>query len=63
MGRDGETVPRRDLILQVFDVAVLEFDDHAALGADHVVVMALVDDVVVVGLRAEVPLLGDAGFA
>ena len=63
MGRDGEAVPRRDLVLQVFDVAVLELDDGAALGADHVVVMAFIDDVVVMGLRAEVPFLGDARFA
>src|SRR3989449_1137136 len=47
----------------MLDVAVLELDDRPAVGADHVVVVALVDHVVVMRLRAKVPLLSDAGFA
>jgi hypothetical protein len=60
---DREAVLGRDLLLQMFNVTVLKLRDCSALRANHVVVMALIHDVVVVGLRAEVAFLGNAGIA
>ena len=62
MRRNRKPVSGRDLFLQFFDVAVLKFDNEPALRADHMIMMAFVDDVVVVRLRAEVPLLRNAGI-
>lgn len=60
---DREAVLGRDLLLQMFNVTVLKLRDCAALRTNHVVMMALIHDVVVVGLRAEVAFLGNAGIA
>jgi hypothetical protein len=60
---DGKAVPSGDLFLQFFDLAVFKFDNFAATGADEVIVMSFVGDVVVLRLRAEVPGLGDACIA
>ena len=62
MRRNRKPVFCRDLFLQFFNVAVLKFHNEAALRADHMIVMAFVDDVVVVCLSAEVPLLRNAGI-
>ncbi len=63
VGLDHEAVFCRDLFLQPLDFAVLEFDDRAAAGADEMVVMAFMGDVVVLRLGAEVASLGDSSFA
>ena len=63
VGLDHKAVFCRDFLLQPLDFAVLELDDHAAAGADEMVVMAFMGDVVVLRLGAEVAGLGDSGFA
>ncbi len=63
VGRDGEAVPGGDFLLKLFDLAVFEFHDLAAVGADQMVVVAFVGDVVVLRLRAEMARLRQAGFA
>lgn len=63
VGLDDETVAGRDLFLEAFNIAVLELHDLSAIGANEVVVVSLVGNVVVLGLRAEVSGLGQAGFA
>ena len=62
MRRNRKPVSGRDLFLQFFNVAVFKFDNEPALRADHMIMMAFVNDVVVVRLRAEVPLLRNAGI-
>jgi len=63
VGLDGEAVSGGHLLLKAFDVAVFELHDLSAVGADKVVVVAFVGDVVVLRLSAEVPRLRQAGFA
>jgi hypothetical protein len=63
VGLDREAVFAGDFILQSLNLGVFELHDLAASGADDVVVMALVRDVVVLGLRPEMPCLGKSGFA
>ena len=58
---DGEPVSVGHFLLQLFDLAIFEFDNLSAPGADQVVVMALVGHVIVLGLRAEVAGLCDTG--
>ena len=60
---NGETVPGRDFLLEFFDLAVFKFHDLAAVGANQVVVMALVGSIVILRLRAEMPGLRQTGFA
>jgi len=60
---NSEAVPGRDFFLELFDLAVFEFHDLAAVGADQMVVVALVGNVVVLGLRAEMPGLCQTCFA
>lgn len=60
---DGEAVGRGDFFLEAFNVAIGEFHDLAAAGANEMVVMAFVGDVVILRLCAEVPRLREAGFA
>ena len=62
MRRDRKPMSGRDLFLQLFNVAVLKFDNEPALRADHMIMVAFVDDIVIVRLRAEVPLLRNAGI-
>jgi hypothetical protein len=57
---DGKAVAGGDFLLQLFDLAIFEFHDLPAARTDEVIVMALVGDVVVLRLRAEVSRLGDA---
>lgn len=63
MGLDGKTVLRGDFFLEALDIAVLELHDLSAAGANKMIVVAFVRDVVVLGLSAEVPGLGQTGFA
>ncbi len=63
MGLDGKAITCGDLFLQAFDLTILELNNLAAAGADEVVVMTLMGDVVVLGLRTEVAGLGQPGVA
>lgn len=60
---DRKAVPLGDFLLQPFDVLVFEFHDLPATGADEMVVMPFVGDVVVLRLGAEVLGPRQAGFA
>jgi len=60
---DGEAVASGDFLLKTFNVAVFKLHDLSAVCADEMVVMAFMGDIVVLGLRAEVPGLCQAGFA
>ena len=63
VGLDGKSVPGSHFFLEPLNVAVFKLYDLSAVGADKVVVVALVGDIVVLGLGAEVPGLRQAGFA
>ena len=58
VGLDGKAVFRSDLLLQPFDLTVLEFHDLPAARADQVVMVSFMDHVVVLGLCSEVARLG-----
>ncbi|CAE6692029.1 hypothetical protein NSPZN2_10268 [Nitrospira defluvii] len=60
---DHKAVFCRDLLLQPLDLAVLKLDDRATAGADEMVVMAFMGDVVVLRLGAEVASLGNPSLA
>lgn len=60
---DGEAVASGDFLLKTFNVAVFKLHDLSAVCADEMVVMAFMGDIVVLGLRAEVPGLCQAGLA
>ena len=63
VGLDRKSVAGSDLFLEFLDFAILEFDDFPATGANKVVVVALVRDVIVLGLGPEVAGLRDACIA
>ena len=63
VGLDHKAVFCRDFLLQPLNFAVLELDNHATAGADEMVVMAFMRDVVVLRLGAEVARLGDPCLA
>jgi hypothetical protein len=63
VGLDGKSVPGGHFFLESLNVAIFKLHDLAAVGANEVVVVALVRDVVVLGLGAEVPGLREAGIA
>lgn len=63
MGLDDKPILRCDLLLQPFDLAILELHNGTAPRADEMIVMTFVGDVVVLRLGAEVSGLGNAGFA
>lgn len=63
VGFDRKSVPGGHFFLEPLDFFVFKFDDLLAAGADEVIVVALVRDVVVFGLRAEMPGLCKAGIA
>jgi hypothetical protein len=63
VGLNGEAVFGSDFFLQAFNFAVFELDDLAAAGANQVVVVSFVGDVVILGLGAEMAGLSQAGFA
>lgn len=60
---DDESVPGGHFFLKPFDFLVFEFHDLLAAGTDEMIVVALVRDVVVFRLRAEVAGLRQAGIA
>lgn len=55
VSRNGEAVPGCDFLLELFDLAVFKLHDLAAVGANQMVVMTLVGNVVILRLRAEMP--------
>ncbi len=59
---DYKAVAGGDFLLKPLDVTIFELHDLSAVGADEVVVVAFVRDIVVLGLRAEMPGLRQAGF-
>jgi hypothetical protein len=63
VGLDGKTVPRRDLFLKPLDVAILKFHDLPTTCTDEMVMVALVRNIIVLGLGAKVTRLGQACFA
>jgi hypothetical protein len=63
VGLNDESIARGDFFLKLFNFAVFKLDDLAATGANEVIVVALMRDVIVLGLRPEVPGLGDSRIA
>jgi hypothetical protein len=63
VGLNGEAVFGSDFFLQALNFAVFELDDLAAAGANQVVVVSFVGDVVILGLGAEMAGLSQACFA
>ena len=62
VGFDDKSVLGCDFFLESLNLLIFEFHDLVTAGADEVVVVALVGDVVVFRLRAEVPGLCDSGI-
>jgi hypothetical protein len=62
VGLNGEAVASGHFLLEAFNIVVFKFHNLSAGGTDKMVVMALMRDVIVLGLRAEVPRLSQAGF-
>jgi len=63
VGLDRKAVPCGHLFLEALDVAVLELHNLPAAGANEVIVVAFVGDVVVLRLSPEVAGLSQTGFA
>lgn len=63
MSLDRKAVTGSDFFLKTLDVAVFKLHNLSAAGANEVVVMTLMGDIVVLGLSAEVPGLCQTGFA
>ena len=63
VGLDGEAVLDSDFFLQALDLAVFKLHDLAAAGANQVIVVSLVRDIVILGLGAEMAGLSQAGIA
>lgn len=61
VGLNGKPVAGSDFFLEFFDFTILKLDDFAAAGANEVIVMTLMRDIIVLGLRAEVSGLGKPG--
>jgi hypothetical protein len=63
VGLNGESIAGGDFLLQFFDFAVFKLDDLATTGANEMIVVAFVRDVVVLCLRTEMPGLGESRVA
>jgi len=63
VGFDDKSVLGGYFLLEALNVAVLKLHDLSAIGANKVVVVAFVGDIVVLGLGAEVAGLCEAGIA
>src|SRR2546428_10511354 len=61
VGLDGKSVPGGHFFLEPLNFFVFKFHDLIAAGADEVIVVALVRDVVILRLRAEVAGFWGAG--
>ena len=62
VGGNGKPIPGGDLLLQPFDVTIFELHDFAAVGADEVIVVALVGNVIVLRLASEMSCLSETGI-
>jgi hypothetical protein len=60
VGLNGEAVAGGDFLLQFFDFAVFKFDNFSTTGANKMIVMTFMRDVIVLGLRAKVSRLGES---
>jgi hypothetical protein len=58
-----EAIAGCDLFLEPFDIAVFKLHDLSAIGADQVIMMSLVGNVVVLRLGSEVAGLRQSGLA
>ena len=63
VGLNHEAVFGGHFLLEAFDFAILELHDLSTARTDQVIMVSLVRDVVVLGLRSEVACLRDARFA
>jgi hypothetical protein len=63
VGVDGKSVPGSHFFLEPLNFFIFKFHDLLAAGADEVIVVAFVRDVVVLRLRAKVSGLCEAGVA
>jgi hypothetical protein len=63
VGLNGESIASGDFFLKLFNFTVFKLDDLAATGANEVIVVALMRNVIVLGLRPEVPGLGESRIA
>ena len=63
VGLNGEPIAGGDFLLEFFDFAILKLDNLAAAGANQMIVMSLMRDVIVLGLGTEVPRLGESCVA
>ena len=63
VGFNGKSVPGGHFLLEPLNFLVFKFHNLLAAGADEVIVVAFVRNVVVLRLRAEVPGLCEAGIA
>ncbi len=63
VGLDREAVSSCDFLLKALDIAVFEFHDFPAPGADEVIVVAFVRHVVILRLGAKMPGLSETCFA
>lgn len=62
VGLNREPIAGSDFLLEFFDFAIFKFDDFSAARANEVIVMTLMRDIIVLGLRAEVSGLGEPGI-
>lgn len=63
VGLNDKSVPGGHFLLEPLNFLVFKFHNLLAAGADEVIVVAFVRNVVVLRLRAEVPSLCEAGIA
>ena len=63
VGLNGEPVPTGHFFLQAFNVAVFELHNFATAGANQMIMVAFMGNVVILRLSAEVTGLGQAGLA
>ena len=63
MGLNDKPILCGDFLLESFDFAILKLHNGAATGADQMIVMTFVRDVVVLRLGTEVSSLGNASLA
>lgn len=63
VGGNREAVPGGDLLLQAFDIAILELYYLAAIGTNEMIMMPLVGNVVVLGLASKMARLSKPGVA
>lgn len=63
VGLDRKPIAGGNLFLEAFDIAIFKFDDVPALGADEVIVMAFMGDIIVLSLGPKMASLSQACLA